>query len=80
MQHRPYIIVILAVSSIIACCFCSQFLLRHSKQSNLSLNRYYLRKKYEKQRMIIGTIQESHKIRNYKKMQNGASQKGNAGD
>ena len=56
LQDRPYLVVILAVASVIGCCFCSQILLRFSKQCNLSLNRYYIRKRFEKQKMMQNTI------------------------
>ena len=47
MTHNPYLTVIISVASITGFCFCSQILLRYSKISNLSLNRYYTRRRFE---------------------------------
>jgi len=56
IKARPYFLVSLAISSVVICCFLSQLLLKFSKQCNLSLNRYYIRKRFEKQKMMTTTI------------------------
>ena len=48
LQERPYLLIILAIANVVGCCFCSQILLRFSKQCNLELNRYYIKKRFEK--------------------------------
>ena len=63
LQDRPYLLIILAVATVVGCCFCSQILLRFSKQCNLSLNRYYIRKRFEKQKMMTNTINQTRQMR-----------------
>lgn len=63
LSERPYLLIILAIASVIGCCFFAQVFLRYSKQCNLSLNRYYIRKRFQKQRMMTETIYESRKLR-----------------
>ena len=48
IKARPYFLISIAISSVVGCCFLSQILLKFSKQCNLSLNRYYIRKRFEK--------------------------------
>ena len=64
LQDRPYLLIILALANVIGCCFCSQILLRFSKQCNLELNRYYIKKRFEKQKMMTTTIQQTQMLRN----------------
>jgi len=47
-RKRPYLLMIVAILSVTICCGLSQYLLRFSKHCNLSLNKYYIRKRYEK--------------------------------
>ena len=63
IRSRPYFLVSLAVLSVVGCCFMSQLLLKFSKQCNLSLNRYYIRKRFEKQKMMTNTIQQTQLLR-----------------
>ena len=63
LGERPYLLIILAVANVVGCCFCSQILLRFSKQCNLELNRYYIRKRFEKQKMMTDTIQRTRQMR-----------------
>lgn len=56
LQGRPYILITIAVTSVTSFCFCSQILLRFSKISNLTLNRYYSRKRFDKQKLMTNTI------------------------
>ena len=62
-QGRPYLIVTISVCSVTSFCFCSQVLLRYSKISNLSLNRYYSRKRFDKQKMMTNIILQSKQMR-----------------
>lgn len=63
MQERPYLLIVLAIVNVLGCCFCSQILLRFSKQCNLELNRYYIKKRFEKQKMMTNTIQQTRMLR-----------------
>lgn len=63
LQERPYLLIILAIANVVGCCFCSQILLRFSKQCNLELNRYYIKKRFEKQKMMTNTIQQTRLLR-----------------
>ena len=63
LQGRPYLIIVISVASVTTFCFCSQVLLRYSKISNLQLNRYYSRKRFDKQKMLTNTILQSKQMR-----------------
>ena len=63
LQERPYLLIILAIANVVGCCFCSQILLRFSKQCNLELNRYYIKKRFEKQKMMTNTFQQTRLLR-----------------
>ena len=63
LQGHPYLIIVISVASVTTFCFCSQVLLRYSKISNLQLNRYYSRKRFDKQKMLTNTIIQSKQMR-----------------
>lgn len=56
IKNRPILLVIAAILSVTFCCFVSQLLARYSKMSNIELNKYYLRKRFEKQKMMVSSL------------------------
>jgi hypothetical protein len=56
VKNRPILLVIAAMLSVSGCCFVSQLLARYSKMSNIELNKYYLRKRFEKQKMMVSSL------------------------
>ena len=49
LEGRPFILFLVAFVSVVACCMFSQQLVNCAKQSNLALNKFYVRKRFEKQ-------------------------------
>lgn len=49
---NPLSVGLFAGFSVLACCFFSQVLAAGAKKSKLRLNKYYQRKKYEKDKLI----------------------------
>ena len=62
-KQRPYLLIVFAIMSVVLCCALSQLLLGFSKHCNLSLNRYYIRKRFEKQKMMQQAIHQNKLLR-----------------
>ena len=60
MSRETWKAALLALSSlsVLACCFLAQWMAAVSKKSRLKLNKYYQRKKYEKDQLIQYICQE----------------------
>ena len=56
IKDRPVLLFIAAVCSVSGCCYFSQVLARYSKTCNIELNKYYLKRRFEKQRTMQTTI------------------------
>eukprot|EP00347_Sterkiella_histriomuscorum_P013731 403363583 len=52
IQRKPVLIFLGALFTVLICCLFSQCLVRVSKNYNLTLNKYYSKKRYEKAKMI----------------------------
>jgi hypothetical protein len=52
IQERTVIIFLGSFLTVLACCLISQCIVRVSKNSRLTLSRYYNKKRYEKAKMI----------------------------
>ena len=59
-KFNPLTIGLFAGFSVLACCFLSQVLAAGAKKSKLRLNKYYQRKKYEKDKLIQYISQQQH--------------------
>jgi uncharacterized membrane protein len=58
VKNRPFLMVIASVLTVAGCCVVSQVLARYSKMCNIELNKYYLKKRYEKQKMMQQSIHQ----------------------
>ena len=45
-------LLVLGIVAVLLCCFCAQWMAAVSKKSRLKLNKYYQRKKYEKDQLV----------------------------
>jgi len=72
MSRETWKATLLALSSlsVLACCFLAQWMAAVSKKSRLKLNKYYQRKKYEKDQLIQYICQEqlNYQYRNNQSM------------
>lgn len=57
-------LLVFGILSVFACCFCAQWTAAVSKKSRLKLNKYYQRKKYEKDQ-LVQYISQAQIYRNY---------------
>ena len=48
LKERPMLLMIAAFLSVGGCCYVGQILARYSKTSNIELNKFYLKKRFEK--------------------------------
>ena len=56
VKERPVLLVIAAFLSVGGCCYAGQILARYSKTSNIELNKFYLKKRFEKQKTMQNSI------------------------
>ena len=69
LDDRPTILFFLGFMSVLVFCFCSQLLIKFSKMSNISLNKYNRLQKEEKHRNLslavgrLAAATEAHSIR-----------------
>ena len=59
LSESPLVLIIASFMSVAGCCVCAQVLLASSKESTITLNRYYIKKNFEKQKMMTNSIQQA---------------------
>lgn len=57
LAEKPTLLFVIGFVSVSVLCLCSQVLVRFSKQSNISLNNYYRRKKFDKLKQMQNIIE-----------------------